>query len=196
MNANILSTILLLVLFSVLYVLREKRLRRAAQARLEIAKVVTNYEKLLLEGKIPLTDPVCHNHFHDYMLSLQYSRRLGVNWKFIFHMSSEKSREMKKRLDHEMRQKTEIGELLRNHNLASYKAFVNERPIASMFFWLLVFISAGGALMAFGALLAILGALLTIHSFIEVARRKHQEILINTAKWYTVNNLAAIPVQA
>ena len=73
-------TLLVVLLLNVLYVIREKHLRRVSEAKLEIVKSVSEIEQMMLVRKLCIGD-LCHDKFHERMLATQYAGHFGIKWR-------------------------------------------------------------------------------------------------------------------
>lgn len=133
---------LLAVLINLPMFFHARHRRRLAEARLEIARVATEMEKIMLEGHVKLGD-LCHDKIYQLVLESLYARTYCVPWNF-WKKSPTHIIEMRKRFQDEIAQKTEIGKLLLRFARADLKAFKNNRPLGSMCFVLWVMIFAGG----------------------------------------------------
>jgi hypothetical protein len=136
--------------------------RRYAEAKLEIAKCVTEMEMLMLNGELKLGD-VCHDRIYQNMLCSQYAKRYGTPWKFW--KPQPQIKEIRERLHAEMSQKTPLAKLLTRYGAANYKAFRNNRPAASFCFLLWVLIFAGGFLIL---ILSLLSAIKITRSAVKI----------------------------
>ena len=152
----ILECLLMAILFNVPMVFRAYHRRRFAEAKLEISRVVTEMELLMLEGDGLRLGDICHDHIYQNMLKAQYATRYSVPWRFW--NKAENFEIIRKRLHHEMSQNTQLGKLLIRYGNASFQAFRNNRPGASLgfMFWVLMF--AGGISVLFIGLIGIVSA--------------------------------------
>jgi hypothetical protein len=122
------------------------------------------------------------------MIAAQYANRFGVDWRLLAKKSAE-SEAIKERIEAEMENDTALGKLIQRHVLATYKAFVNQRPFVSLVFWGWVVICAGGLLMLIGGLFTILKALILMQNAVIAFRKKRAEFKSNAAEWYAATRL-------
>jgi hypothetical protein len=148
------GSIFSVLLLNALILIRAKRLRRLAQARLDIVRAVTEMEGLMMKGVIQRGDAV-HDEFFDALLASQYTAGYGVRWKF-WH-ANEKMKAVRKMLLAEIAKQTEVGKLVSRLARAHYRAFENRHPLTSIVFALWVVACAGGLLVFLGGLLGYLG---------------------------------------
>jgi hypothetical protein len=83
--------------------LNKRRLLRLAKARLEVSKVVTAMDNLMLNGKLKVGD-TCHDKLYHVMLRAQYENKTYWPWKFWIPPTP-KSRASFKRLHKELLEK-------------------------------------------------------------------------------------------
>lgn len=133
------STILVVLLLNVLYIFREKRFRRLASAQLEIVKTVTEMETMMLQRRI-CTGNIFHDHLHERMVASQYAKVFSIDWGVMTR--DDKSDALKERIVQEIKLNPSLGEIIHRHALATYKAFINQRPIMSLLFWVWVVVCA------------------------------------------------------
>jgi hypothetical protein len=139
--------LLLPALLSFVVFLREKHLRRLAEARLEVARVVTQLEKMMLDGRIK-AGQVCHDKVHRAMVRSQYAERYSAAWK-LWRRPTPDFWKFRKQLHEETSDQPDLRELMARHLYATFRAFRNARPFASVCFVIWVAVFAGG----FGVLL-------------------------------------------
>jgi len=139
---TILFCVTLAVAFNLPIVLRSYRLRRFAQAKLDIVRTVNEMEKLMLNGSLTLGG-VCHDRIYQNMLQSQYANGYRAPWKFWKFFTPE-MQEMQTKLHEEMNGNTPLAQLLTRYGQANFKAFRCNRPIASFFFMWWVLLFAGG----------------------------------------------------
>ena len=186
------AALLSLILLNALYVMREKHRRRVAQAKLEIVETVTEMERLMREGKIRLGD-VCHDKFHEKMLAFQYADKFSVDWTIFvpFYTRHSKERnEINERIHKEITDGTELGQIIKRHLMATFKAFNNQRPILALMFLSWVMIRQGGILVMISGLFALLIACIMTHNFLVGFRKFRREVKINVAAWYAAVRVA------
>ena len=138
-------------------VLRAYNRRRLAEARLEIACIVTEMDQFMLNGKLKLGE-LCHDRLYHGMLSSQYSDTYKVKWKF-WHRP-EKFLEHRAKLQSELENNSELSRLLQNFMGAHFKAFRNRHPFAGFYFSVWVALYAGGMSCLFFALCGIVQLLI------------------------------------
>ena len=162
----IIECLLLAILFNVPMLLHALHRRRFAAAKLEISRVVTEMELLMLRGDDLKLGDICHDQIYQRMLKTQYATRFTVPWKFW--QLPEDFAIIRKRIHHETSKKTPLGKLLIRHNYACFQAFRNNRPGASLVFMLWVLVFAGGTSVLLiglrGFLLGLVGIVLAQNS--------------------------------
>jgi hypothetical protein len=121
---------------------REKHLRRLAEAKLEIAKGVTQLDKLMLEGKIKMGE-LCHDELYRALRNDVYNDRFVAPLRFLTPPGPG-FREFRTKLQKELEQQNEVRHLVRRHMFAEMKAFRNAHPYVWYLFVLWVLICAGG----------------------------------------------------
>ncbi len=112
---------------------RQLRLRHLAEARRDIAKSVTEMERLMLKGDIQLGD-VSHDFLFQKMRAVQYADDYEVDWT-VLKKPSDKARDIAKKLEHELDQEDcPFANNLRQFLTAYFKAFRSRRPFISRFY--------------------------------------------------------------
>jgi hypothetical protein len=189
LNMIVISSILVVLLISTLYVVHEKQMRRTAEAKLEIVTVVGEIEKMMLDRKICVGN-LCHDKFHNRMLAAQYAEHFGISLKSVFFPKNTEEWEKEKEMIHqEIQQDTELGKLLRRYIAAAFKAFSNEQPISAILFWVWVIVRAGGLIMLLACLFALLKAITFTESAWISIRKKRQEFKSNTLECYAATRM-------
>lgn len=135
----------LALLINLPILLREKRLRRLSQAKLEIAKAALRMEKLMLQGRIRLGH-VCHDCLYRMMMQSHYEYEYAIPWVF-WRRPTEQSREFRKKLSQEMMEKSDLSKIVMDYVRADFQAFKNSRPVVSILFMVWVLFCAGGITM-------------------------------------------------
>ncbi len=142
---------MVIVAISVLRVQRAAHRRRLAAARLELARVVLEMDRLMSTGKIRLGH-CTHDHLYPVMLRSQACDRWTVPWRF-WRRSSEYTRRWTE-IEKEVKQQPVVNELLARFRRAAWSAFMNDRPILSLVFVAWVMSCLGGLLLLVRAILA------------------------------------------
>ena len=166
----ILECILLAFLVNLPMVLRARNRLRYAEAKLEIAGVITEMEKLMLGSDLKLGD-ICHDHIYQNMLQAHYAFKYSVPW--VFWKKKPNFELIRKRLHSEMSGNTPLGKLLIRHGNANFKAFRNNRPIASIGFMMWVLIFAGGLSVLVIGLLSVSKAAKAFKNFNQLASESY-----------------------
>jgi hypothetical protein len=138
--------------------------RKLAEARLEIAKVVTEMDELMLSGETLQVGDLCHDKIYQWMLSANYCERFRAKWQFWKRPSAELV-EMRDRIASEIDRETEVGKLLTRYVMAQYRAFVYNRPVASICFRLWLLTLAGGIVILLAGMFSILKIMQTWERF-------------------------------
>jgi hypothetical protein len=140
---TIIFGMLLAILVNLPMVFRARHQLRLAEARLEIARTITEMEKLMMDSTLKMGE-VCHDRIYQNMLKSQYATKYFTPWKFWRRQSD--FEEVRKKLHEEMSKNTPLAKLLVRYGNADFKAFRNSRPCASFIFLLWVLAFAGGFL--------------------------------------------------
>lgn len=132
---EILITLLVATLVAILLnlpvIYRAKRMRRLAEARLEIAKVVTEMEKRMLSGDLKVGE-VCHDALYKDMVRCQAAS--GYRVSLSLSRPSVPEQELRKRLHEEIANHDGVGALLKRYIVAHFRAFRQQRPFMSLMF--------------------------------------------------------------
>lgn len=128
-----------------------KHARRYAAARLEIARVVVEMDRLMESGKIRLGHRT-HDLLYPLMLRSQYREQWKMPWKFW--QVPRAHRERWTVIEDEVKNQPEVRKLLERFSKAAWSAYLNKRPVCSLWFILWVTLCFGGLGALFGALLA------------------------------------------
>lgn len=162
--------------------LHARHQRRLAEARLEITKVITEMERCMLRTEHKLTvGDIFHDVLYPQMVQMQYVRKFKVPWKFWARPSNFK--EIRERLVPEITNETPLGKLFSAYSRASFKAFKNNRPFASLLFlgWVLMF--AGGLGVLCICVLSLLGVVKATIGFTEFASQIYLACLGDGNEW-------------
>ena len=151
----IIFSVALAILLNLPIVLRARHRRRLAEARLEIARTMTEMERLMLRGHIKLGD-LCHDKFYHVMLESLYAKRYVAPWKFWSLSSIKEVKAVRARFQEEVKKQSEIGKLLQRYAKADVKAFKNNRPVIYVLFIMWVMIFSGGVVVLLSGLLMLL----------------------------------------
>lgn len=153
--------ILLFVLaFNWFRILRARNHRRAAQARLEIARCVKELEDKMLSGEIIIGD-VCHDKMFKRMLEIQSAKELGVKWR-LWSKPSPDDLAIKELVQKEVSSETALGDLLRRYSLATLSQFRYQRPVISSVFLIWMLIIQFSFATVLGGIVAMLMATLSV----------------------------------
>lgn len=152
----LIAILVLVTLVNTMQWVHARHRRRAAQARLEIARTVTRLEEKLLSGEVAAGN-VCHDRIFKRMLEIQYAERLGVKWKWWQKLTPEQEQE-RRFLHTEMAAGTELGNILRQYAMAVMSSFRNQRPYVALVFLGWLSFSVGGLLAALGGVWALASA--------------------------------------
>lgn len=123
--------------------LRERQRRRLAEAKLNMSRIVTRMEELMLSGDFE-DGEVCHDHVFKVMVRLQSARKYEMHWNFL-HIPSRKELLFRRHLHSEISRKgTEVAELIANFGMNAFSAYRYRHPLAFYFFILRGLIFFGG----------------------------------------------------
>ena len=117
---TILFSVALAILLNLPIVLRARHRRRLAEARLEIARTMTEMENLMLHGHIKLGD-LCHDKIYHMMLASLYAKRYCPAWKFWSLSSIKEVKAVRDRFQDEVKNQSDIGKLLQRYAKADVK---------------------------------------------------------------------------
>lgn len=185
----ILFCVLLAIILNMPIVFHARHLRRLAEAKLEIARVVTEMEKLMLNGHIKLGE-LCHDKVYHTMLASQYSSRYSAPWKiWTFWVCAKEIQAVRTRIQEEVKTNPEIGSLLQRFASANVKAFKNNRPIVFVWFALWVLIFAGGLSVLMARLRVYLLSLIGIFTAVKAWSNFKKTISNYVADSYIACNL-------
>jgi hypothetical protein len=157
----IIFSVALAILLNLPIVLRARHQRRLAEARLELARTMTEMEKLMLHGHIKLGD-LCHDKIYHMMLESLYAKRYCPAWKFWNLSKIKDVKAVRDRFQDEVKKQSDIGKLLQRYAKADLKAFQNNRPAIYILFVLWVMVFSGGAVVLLSGLLMLLFGILGI----------------------------------
>jgi len=136
------TAILASVLPGVYLYLRERRLRLLAEARLQLAKVATAANRLMLDGETKAGD-LFHDHVCDCMLTAQFATRFNLRWH-LFKPAPQEDAEFRKKLDSEIRAHKHKARLMTEFMFSCMKAFSYSHPFKFICFILwVVFLNRG-----------------------------------------------------
>ncbi|MGO9585558.1 MAG: hypothetical protein ACLP2Y_05115 [Limisphaerales bacterium] len=150
----ILFCVTLAVALNLPMVLRSSRLRRFAQAKLDIVRTVNEMDKLMLNGDLTLGS-VCHDRVYQNMLRSQYATHYIAPWRFWKFFTPE-MRDVQKGVHAEMSGNTPLSQLMARYGDANFRAFRYNRPFASVMFMWWVLIFAGGLTILFVGVFSLL----------------------------------------
>jgi hypothetical protein len=138
---TILLCFLMAVLMNLPMFLHSYHRRRYSEAKLEIARVVTEMETLMLHSELKIGD-ICHDHIYQNMVRAHYAFKYSVPWTFWRRPADYKI--VRQKVHDELSRNTRLATLLARYTNADFKAFRSNRPAASFGFMLWVLIFAGG----------------------------------------------------
>jgi hypothetical protein len=134
---SVLLGLLVCALINVPLVLRAKRLRRLSEAKLGIIRVISQFERKLLDGTVKNGD-ACHDVLFKNMSKIEYRERYSVRWN-PFRFPSKEEIEFHAMLDTELKSNDEAARLLREFSQWYSRAYRTSHPFISLFFAIWVF---------------------------------------------------------
>lgn len=161
MTAIVSLTFLLSVLIPVTVFWNARRLRKLSESRLQIARLVTKMEELMLSGEISL-GAASHDVLFRVMQKIQYADRYHVNWNLLQTPNSA-VRRMEEKLNSELRESgCPFAENLKNFTSAYYKAFRHKHPLEAVCYSAYIFFLRGGAKLLLESVRSISSAMSTV----------------------------------
>lgn len=157
---EILYAFLVILIIAVSTWLHAYHRRMVAQARLDIARIVLEMDKLMLAGEIKLGD-VCHDHVYKAMMAAQRAQKYDIDWSpWARKQDVEKARKFVANMDREMREHPQLKNLLLGFRRSVFCAFRHSRPVMAFVFslWILT------CLIGLKSIMVVLQGILKIHS--------------------------------
>ena len=156
------------ILALLIFVIREKNLRRAAQARLEVTRVVTQIEQLMLKGKLT-NGEVCHDHLYRSMFRAQFPA-FKFSVSTMCRLPNEEARKFVANLKKEIQSKApEVQKLIDTFLEANLRVFRFSQPFAYGLFLGWIALCRGGLRLIWGTLLLTLKGIETYQKFKTLA---------------------------
>jgi hypothetical protein len=172
---TIILCIAIAVLLNLPVYLRARNLRKFSEAKLDMARVLTRMEQLMLNGDIKLGE-ICHDHLYEYMTESMHRTLYPIEWAFWKSGSTmEEHEKFHAQLQEELANKKEVGKLVNQFIRSDFSAFRFNRPIMALCFTGYVIVCSGG----FKVLLL---ALLTIVKY----RKAWRDLKQTTAECYSI----------
>jgi hypothetical protein len=188
------SIFLLSSLPALLWWRTQVRKRRFSEARLRIARSVTEMERLMLKGEITL-GCASHDVFFRLMQRVQISDDYPVNWN-ILKKEDKRTRNLKRQLHEELKHKDcKFSVYLENFARSYFAAFRYRHPFQWAAYSLHLLLLRGGYRILLGGLKLALITLLSIRRWSDAmakwqeARRRNRSHKIET---YLVNSTAIL----
>jgi hypothetical protein len=163
----------LAIFFNTIRVLQARWLTKFSRAKLDIARLVTKMEKLLLARQFTMGD-ICHDVLYQDMIQSLHARRYGVKW--AFWKDYKRTKEWRNKLHAEIEKNSEVSEIIRKYSRAEFCAFRSNRPLLALLFMVWLIMVASG-------MLAVLLGLITVTK----AHQAWEKFKATAAEYYVVS---------
>ena len=172
---TIILCLIIAVLLNLPVYLHARNLRKFSEAKLDMARIMTRMEQLMLDGEIKLGE-VCHDHIYEYMTHSLHRLSYPIKWAFWKSTATVTERKaFHEKVREELANKEEVGKLVNQFIRSDFSAFRFNRPIMALCFTAYVIVCSGG-------LAALLVALFTIVK----TRKAWEELKQTTAECYAL----------